>query len=233
VSAHLRELARIEHELAATQRAVTQWQDRAVAAQVHLGRARTVLENVTASGGTAEALGEAQAAADGAYSTAVHARRRLQALTADMSTLAAEQAAMRDLSRQGATAAGTPARPPRAVADAPGHDLCPDPLTARTAAELTAALRRYRIWAGEPSYREMARLCGGKIGASTLNTALRSDELPALPVVLAVITACGGSEEDQRGFATAWRELRLAQEDGDQQAAPPLRALRPVSAAVS
>jgi hypothetical protein len=70
----------------------------------------------------------------------------------------------------------------------------------------------------------------GNIGASTLNTALRSDELPALPVVLAVISACGGSDEDQSRFATAWRELRLAQEDGTQQAAPP-RALRPVSAA--
>lgn len=76
----------------------------------------------------------------------------------------------------------------------------------------------------------MAGRCKGNIGASTLNTALRSDELPALPVVRAVITACGGSNEDQRRFATAWRELRLTQE-GDRQQAAPARALRPVSAA--
>ena len=43
-----------------------------------------------------------------------------------------------------------------AIPDADGYDLCPDPLKARTPAELVDALRRYRIWAGEPSFRDMA-----------------------------------------------------------------------------
>jgi len=130
-----------------------------------------------------------------------------------------------------AAAANAAAQLLRTISDADGHDLCPDPVGARTPAEFMAALRRYRIWAGEPSFREMARLCRRKIGASTLCTALGSDKMPRLPVVLAVITGCGGSEEDQKQFATAWRELRFAQESGAQQALPPPRALRPVSAA--
>lgn len=66
-----------------------------------------------------------------------------------------------------------------------------------------AALRRYRICAGEPSYRTISRLGRGNLAASTLFTALRSDELPSLAVVLAVVTACGASGEDQKRFATA------------------------------
>jgi hypothetical protein len=105
--------------------------------------------------------------------------------------------------------------PYRAVSDVDGYALCPDPLAASTPAELMAALRRYRIWAGEPSYRQMARRSqAGKPGASTLNTALRSDRLPTLSLVLAVINGCGGSAEDLRRFATAWRRLRLAGEAG-------------------
>jgi hypothetical protein len=38
----------------------------------------------------------------------------------------------------------------KAPLDAEGYDLRPDPLAARTPAELIAALRLYRIWAGEP-----------------------------------------------------------------------------------
>ena len=95
------------------------------------------------------------------------------------------------------------------------------------------ALRRYRIWAGEMSYREMAHQCGGTIGASTLCTALGSDELPTLGVVLAVVTACGGSEQHQKHFATAWRKLRLAREEGAELRAGTAeapRVLRPVTA---
>ena len=45
---------------------------------------------------------------------------------------------------------------------------------------------------------------------STIWEALRSDEMPRLEVVLAVVAGCGGGEDDQRRFATAWRAIRLA-----------------------
>jgi hypothetical protein len=53
----------------------------------------------------------------------------------------------------------------------------------------------------------------GKPAPSTLNAALRSDRLPSLSLVLAVVNGCGGSAEDLRRFATAWRRLRLTEEN--------------------
>jgi hypothetical protein len=101
----------------------------------------------------------------------------------------------------------------RAVSDADGYDLRPDPLNARTPAEFTAALRQFRIWAGEPSLQKMSsRTSDPHVATSTLCSALRGDILPTYSVVTAVITACGGSEDDQRRFATAWRKLRFEQE---------------------
>jgi hypothetical protein len=216
-------LASVERELGQVRQAEAESRQELVVAEMSYRNAQVAAASLRAHVDAASSA-ETRAAFEEAGAAAAHAHRRCQDLEAAKRDALVEHATQ---ARAGATA---PAPPPRAVADAPGHDLCPDPLAARSAAELAAALRRYRIWAGEPSYREMARRCKGNIGASTLNTALRSDELPALPVVLAVITACGGSDEDLRRFATAWRELRLAQEDGTQQAAPP-RALRPVSAA--
>lgn len=142
--------------------------------------------------------GEVATAMCAARAQAVVARERLDRARRDRRRL--------DAVRQ------LPAGPYRAVSDADGYALCPDPLAARSAAELMATLRRYRIWAGEPSYRQMARSQAGKPGASTLNAALRSDELPSLSLVLAVVNGCGGSAEDLRRFATAWRRLRLAAE---------------------
>ena len=112
--------------------------------------------------------------------------------------------------------------------DAEGWELCPDPLAARTPAELVAALRRYRIWAGEASFRDIARRGRPRVAASTLCTALSSDELPRQTVVQALIVGCGGSEDDERRFVTAWRKIRLAAEDaGPVVARPDLRVLHP------
>jgi hypothetical protein len=101
------------------------------------------------------------------------------------------------------------AHAPVLPADTAGHDLKPDPLAARTPAELVDALRSYRVWAGEPSFRDMANQAGQVVAASTLCTALKNDGLPPLKVVVAIVTGCGGSTEDQERFATAWRRLRL------------------------
>jgi hypothetical protein len=101
-------------------------------------------------------------------------------------------------------------RPTRATSDAAGQDLRPDPGQARTPAELMTALREYRIWAGKPSYREMAQRSGQQAAASTMCEALRSDELPGrLAIVEAIIAGCGGGDDDRRRFASAWRTLAM------------------------
>jgi hypothetical protein len=95
------------------------------------------------------------------------------------------------------------------IPDMPGTDLCPDPRAVKTPAGLMETLRLYRIWAGMPSYRSMERRCGRRFAAATICTALRSNRLPSLDMVHAVVIACGGSAEHQQAFAFAWRRLVL------------------------
>jgi hypothetical protein len=112
------------------------------------------------------------------------------------------------------------------VQDAAGFDLKPDPLTVLTSAELVARLREYRQWAGEPPFRKIAAQARQKVAHSTIFVALNSDELPSLKVVLAVIVGCGGGEEDQQAFATAWRRLKTGKLDaGPAAAIPALRSM--------
>lgn len=95
-------------------------------------------------------------------------------------------------------------------ADVEGFDLRPDPLGARSPAEFAEALRQYRVWSGDPSLRDIARRAGGRTAASTIWQALRTnDAVPRLEVVMTIVTGCGGGEEDQRRFATAWRAIKL------------------------
>lgn len=105
-------------------------------------------------------------------------------------------------------AAGQPRR--QAIKDRFGLDLRPDPGQVRTAAELLEALRECRLRAGDVPYRQMAEGCGQLVSASTLQRALMpATALPPLEVVRAVILGCGGSDEDERRFATAWRQVSL------------------------
>jgi len=103
----------------------------------------------------------------------------------------------------------TAGKVPRLVSDAAGFNLCPDPLQADTPSGLVTALREYRIWAGRPSFRELARRTGGTPAASTICTMLRSAELPVFDCMLAFVRACGATEEECQRFATAWRRLSL------------------------
>lgn len=113
-------------------------------------------------------------------------------------------------------------RPPRpAVKDANGLDLRPDPQQARTAAELVAALQEFREWAGEPSFETMADQCGQMVSKSTLYRTLNRRALPRLEAVMAVIIGCGGSEEDTRRFASAWRTVRSANRRPATSSPPP------------
>jgi rubredoxin len=118
---------------------------------------------------------------------------------------------------------------PEPPADAAGYDLKPDPLAARTAAELVVALRVYRIWAGEPSFRDMASQARQAVAFSTMCTALKSDELPPLKVVVAIVAGCNGSTEDQQRFATAWRLIKGLDIPGDR---PTLRVVPPTAAEI-
>ena len=103
------------------------------------------------------------------------------------------------------------------VPDAPGLSLCPDAGAAHTPAEFMDALRTYRTWAGQPSYRVMENVvrnqCSRHYASSTLHAALTGTELPALPLVQAVIVACGGSDAHQQMFTSAWRRLTMPQTD--------------------
>lgn len=100
--------------------------------------------------------------------------------------------------------------PTLTIPDSPGHDLCPDPLTAHTGADLLAALARFRIWAGEPSFKDMQRLSEPRTAASTMCTAMKAGCLPTLRTVRAIITGCGGTPEQLQAFTTAWRQIRLS-----------------------
>lgn len=97
------------------------------------------------------------------------------------------------------------------IADAPGFALKPDPLTAGSGADLVAALRRFREWAGSPSYREMAERGQPLVAYSTMHKALAGSELPAQKVVVAIVSGCLGSREDVSAFVTAWRQIQAAQ----------------------
>lgn len=143
--------------------------------------------------------------------------RERERARAELATAAAE----REAARREATVARAELRRIRPALPDLGTELRPDPRGAHTAAELIRALRRFRTWSGNPSYREMARRSGRRAGASTMNTTLNGSTLPdRLEVIDAIIEGCGGTEEDRRRFATAWRELVM---DGGE---PPTAAAR-------
>lgn len=102
-----------------------------------------------------------------------------------------------------------------AAPEEPAAAQSPDPRAARTEAELMAVLRRYRVWAGQPSFREMERSLtrrrgpDGRIPASTLCAVINRDKLPRLEMLSAVINACGGDEHDRDRFINAWRQVKM------------------------
>jgi hypothetical protein len=93
-------------------------------------------------------------------------------------------------------------------------NLAPDPFRAQTAAEFVSMLRKYRIWSGNPSYREIARAARPPVAASAISAALGSTRLPTLRMVTAFVTGCRGSKEDLNAFTTAWRHVHLADARG-------------------
>jgi hypothetical protein len=100
-------------------------------------------------------------------------------------------------------------RPP--LPDADGCDLRPDPLSARTLADLVDRLRAYRAWSGQPSLRQIADRVGRAVSHTTVHAVLNGGAVPGLSVVVAIIAGCGGSRKDQQDFATAWRRITMSQ----------------------
>lgn len=121
---------------------------------------------------------------------------------------------------------------PEPIQDAGGFNLKPDPLTARTGAELVARLREYREWSGKTPFRKMAAQARQKVSYSRMCVALKGEDLPGLQIVVAIVAGCGGGENDQRAFATAWRRISSGKVDAWSAAeAPRLRVLYAVAGA--
>jgi hypothetical protein len=112
----------------------------------------------------------------------------------------------------------TESRPrPDALPVISDHDpaLHPDPSAADSPTEFMALLRQYKIWAGNPSYRQIAGKTGQRYTRSALQQALTADRLPRkLELVDAIVAGCGGADEDRRQWASAWRRLAMCPESG-------------------
>ncbi|WUH97764.1 hypothetical protein OHR68_30245 [Spirillospora sp. NBC_00431] len=131
------------------------------------------------------------------------AEDNLRRVTADLAT----QTVKEEL-RRVRNAPGEPGAEPSAIPDAQGYDCKPDPLAAASVVEFIDLLRRYREWAGNPSYRDMAERVPGGPSYGTLANILRLNVLPKkLATLEAFIRGSGGGDEDVRSWATAWRRL--------------------------
>jgi hypothetical protein len=104
------------------------------------------------------------------------------------------------------------------ISDPHGMDMRPDPSGAGTPVEYIEALRLFQTWAGNPSYRELARRCEQiqrPVAHSTIYKLLHGGELPPrFEVIEAIITVCGGTEEDKQRFMTAWRRFVMPERKG-------------------
>lgn len=181
---------------------------------------RRLVEGAAAAGdvrAAAEAVRACMEEAIALYQLAMSERSKAQVM---MRQAADDLARARDLQDETAKAReeSRPRRERHALGhpaqDEPGCSLRPDPSRTRNAAELIEALRQFRTWAGNPSYRDMARACNGRPAASTMCRVLRGRALPErFEVIDAIITACGGEEEDRERFATAWRRLAMPRQE--------------------
>jgi hypothetical protein len=85
-------------------------------------------------------------------------------------------------------------------------------------ADFAGRLRRLRIEAGSPTYRDMAK--AAMYSASVLSSAANGHRLPTLQVALAYVAACGGDREE-------WRRRWLATAGSGVPVTPPRPAAQP------
>ena len=98
---------------------------------------------------------------------------------------------------------------PAAIPDLRGHDRRPDPLQAATEQDFIAAMRAYRVWAGEPSLRVMEERSGNKISYSTFRNMLSGATMPKLSSLQVFVEVLGGTAEDIQRWTTAWRRFAM------------------------
>jgi len=102
-------------------------------------------------------------------------------------------------------------KPPALIPDMDGHALKPNPLEAATFDELIELMREFRAWAGRPSTRDLAHQSGGEFSHATISKVLSSRPGGKPPLKLGYvrgfICACGGDEEEQKRWITAWRRI--------------------------
>ena len=115
------------------------------------------------------------------------------------------------LDRLLSTPVAAPVERSRPLRDIDGYEHRPNPLHARTTAEFLLTMRRYVVWAGDWSYRELEYLCGGAVKHSTFCQVLEGDRLPRYVFLMAFVTACAGEDEaERRRWVTAWHRVRDA-----------------------
>lgn len=95
-------------------------------------------------------------------------------------------------------------------------EVGPDPAAARTPAEFVLELRKLKAFSGL-SLRAIAEGAKQQRVHTTIQHAMKHDTLPTIEVVHAIVTGCGGTEDDLRAFTTAWHRLSAAStgETGD------------------
>lgn len=101
---------------------------------------------------------------------------------------------------------------PEKIEDLVGYAREPDPLTAKSLAELEERLRDLWAWAGYPSSRTLASRSAGAFSHATISKLIyEKPGRPALKLsyVLGFVRACGGNPDEQKRWATAWRNIAV------------------------
>jgi len=107
-----------------------------------------------------------------------------------------------------------PDSPPGEVLSAtPDEDLLAKPLSASTPEEFVRELNKFRICRDMPSLRTIANRGRPQVSFVAVGNALKSQNLPSIRVLRAIVTGCSDSEEDLNDFVTAWRRLQIASRD--------------------
>lgn len=99
---------------------------------------------------------------------------------------------------------------PEQIGDLTGYALKPDPLTAKSLTDLEKLLRDLWTWAGYPSSRILASRSGGAFSHATISKLIYDKPGKPnlkLPYVLGFVRACGGDQDEQKRWVTAWRNI--------------------------
>ncbi|NEA21750.1 hypothetical protein [Actinomadura bangladeshensis] len=132
------------------------------------------------------------------------AEEDVRRITADLAAAAVSRKKVRPRS----SSSGSGHKRAVIIPDVQGYECKPDPLLAATEVEFIQSLRRYREWAGNPSYRDMAERVTDGPSYGTLANVLRHEYMPRkLKTLEAFVRGLGGGDEDVRAWATAWRRL--------------------------